>query len=88
MSQLVFGEISKAEAEKRFGLAAMRNPCIALFGPDKFGRGCKTCRHLYRKPGGTRSYLKCAMRKETDGPGSDHRQSWPACGKYERKSGL
>lgn len=81
--QLVFGEISRGEAEKRFGIAAMKNPVIAVYGPDKFGRSCKFCAHLYRKRYG-RVYLKCDLRKDTNGAGSDHRANWPACARYER----
>ena len=83
-NQLIFGEISKAEAEKQFGIAAMKNPCIAAYGPDPMGRTCKFCVHLYHR-GNTRNYYKCEFRKETHGPGSDHRVNWPACGKYERR---
>lgn len=81
--QMVFGEISKAEAEKKFGIVAMKNPCIALYGPDPMGRTCKTCKHLYLKQYSGR-YYKCDLRKNTNGPGTDHRVKWPACGKYER----
>lgn len=86
-SQLVFGEISKAEAEKKFGIAAIKNPCIAIYGPDPMGRSCKTCSHLYAHRH-SRVYYKCDFRKDTHGPGSDHRVNWPACGKYERKMGI
>lgn len=81
-NQLVFGEISRDEAERKFGIAAQPNPCIKLYGPDPMGRSCKWCAHLNRRG----RYFKCAFRKETHGPGSDHRQKWPACGKYERKN--
>lgn len=80
--QIVFGEISKAEAEKKFGIAASKNPVIALYGPDKMGRTCKLCVHLYARKRSKR-YYKCKFRKETCGPGSDHRVNWPACAKYE-----
>jgi hypothetical protein len=81
--QLVFGEISKAEAEKKFGIAAMKNPCIAAYGPDPMGRTCAYCKYLYARRH-SRVYWKCKLRKETNGPGSDHRKKWPACGRYER----
>ena len=81
--QIVFGEISKAEAEKKFGIAAMENPCIGTYGPDPMGRTCAYCSHLYARRQ-SKTYWKCDLRKETHGPGSDHRKKWPACAKYER----
>lgn len=81
--QLKFGEITRAEAEKQAGIVHQDNPLIATFGRDPMGRGCKYCAHLYRKD----RFFKCDLRPETNGPGSDHRQNWPACGKYERKVG-
>lgn len=83
--QLVFGEISRDEAEKKFGIAAQPNPCLKLYGADPMGRSCKWCAHLVPHRMG-RTYYKCDLRKMTHGPGSDHRQKWPACGKYERKN--
>lgn len=83
--QLVFGEISKAEAEKQFGIAAQANPCIAIYGPDTFGsRTCKWCVHLTVHQH-SRRYYKCDLRRVTHGAASDHRVNWPACGRYEHK---
>ena len=61
------------------------NPCLALYGQGPEGKTCKGCKHLYYQGGVgvAGSYLKCAMRKNTRGPGTDHKASWPACGKYE-----
>ncbi len=83
--QIVFGEISKQEAEKKFGIAAMKKPVIALYGPDPMGRTCKLCSHLYARQFSKR-YWKCSLRKETRGAGSDHRVNWPACSKYAEES--
>lgn len=82
--QLKFAEITRAEAEKRAGLVHEDNPCIAAYGRDVMGRSCKFCTHLYAHKH-SRVYWKCDLRKDTHGPGSDHRVNWPACGKYERK---
>ncbi len=83
MTQLVFGEISKAEAEKEYGIAHLGNPCIRLYGLDPFGRTCRFCKHLKRYRQSTR-WMKCDLRKNTHGAATDHKAKWPACGKYER----
>lgn len=62
-----------------------RNPCLEVFrkGPD--GATCKKCQHLRRKSyAGT--FIKCAMRPDTNGPGTDHRVHWQACGKYQERA--
>lgn len=43
---------------------------------------CKECRHLYYKQFSKR-YYKCAHRKDTNGPATDHKVNWPACGLFE-----
>jgi hypothetical protein len=58
------------------------NPCIAAFGKGPEGTRCKKCVHFIRKHyGGV--YFKCALRGDTNGPGTDHRANWPTCGKYQ-----
>lgn len=52
-----------------------------------YGRGpetarCQTCVHLYRKLY-DKTYYKCDQFADTNGPGTDWRVGWPACGKYE-----
>jgi hypothetical protein len=59
------------------------NPCIALYGEGPAGCCCKSCMHLVSHRPGKRRFYKCALRKITHGPGSDHRVGWPACAKYE-----
>lgn len=78
--QIVFGAMSREEAERKFFV----NPCIGLYGRDALSRTCKSCKHLFAKQYSKR-YWKCDLRKNTNGPGTDHRINWPACGKYERK---
>lgn len=80
-TQLVFGEITLKEAER----LNEPNPCVRLYGRDAYGRTCATCRHLHAHAHGRR-YYKCDLRKETCGPGTDHRVKWSACGKYERRT--
>ena len=67
------------EAEKKF--AVEPNPCVRLYGPDAMGRKCKQCRLLRRKKMG-KVYFKCALRGDTNGPGTDHRANWNACAKF------
>lgn len=58
------------------------NPLRRRFGPGPDGATCKTCVHLFAKRyAGT--YYKCALRGDTNGPGTDHRVRWPSCGKYD-----
>ena len=60
------------------------NPCVALYGPGPAGKRCKDCRLLYAKHySGT--YYKCKLRTNTNGPGTDHRVNWPACGKFDER---
>ena len=67
------------EAEKKFAIEP--NPCVRLFGLDSMNRKCKECRLLRRKRmGGT--YFKCALRGDTNGPGTDHRANWNACARF------
>lgn len=58
------------------------NPLIPAYGPGPEGKICKNCTHFFRKQL-SRVYRKCDLRKHTNGPGSDHKANWPACGKYE-----
>lgn len=58
------------------------NPCVQAYGLGPDGATCKTCRRLYRKHFG-KTYIKCDLRPNTRGPGSDHRVGYPACAKYE-----
>ena len=63
------------------------NPCLALYGQGPEGKTCKGCVHLVYR-GARRSYLKCDLLKITHGAGTDHKASWPACGKYEEKKAV
>lgn len=58
------------------------NPCVGLFGKGPEGKTCRTCAHLIRKGRG-KTYIKCALRRNTNGPATDHRARWMACAKYE-----
>lgn len=62
-----------------------KNPCLALYGQGPEGKTCKTCIHLFVQGGTSGRYLKCDLRKNTRGPGTDHRAGWMACRKYEEE---
>ena len=61
------------------------NPCIAKYGQGPVGKQCKECVHLIRVGGHARDYRKCDLRRITQGKGSDHKVSWPACGRFEKR---
>jgi len=46
---------------------------------------CKDCKWLIKQNGGTRDYFKCYKSNITHGAATDWRQSWPACGLYEKE---
>ena len=76
MKDLFGSEVSDIVSDKK------GNPLIALYGPGQDGKKCKPCTHLYRKKY-SKVYIKCDLRKDTNGPGTDHKANFPACGKYE-----
>lgn len=61
------------------------NPCVRLYGKGPDGETCQHCSYLYRKQM-SKCYLKCALRENTSGPGTDHRARWPACSKFEKRT--
>lgn len=58
------------------------NPCVDIYGLGPEGKQCKACSHMFSKRY-DKVYWKCSLRKNTNGAGSDHRKSWPACAKFE-----
>ena len=72
-------ELPDAQTTSRW--AHNPNPCVAALGLGPEGATCKTCVHLFRKTFG-KTYLKCDLRPNTNGAGTDHRAGWDACGKY------
>lgn len=60
------------------------NPLLGVFGKLEGDRKCKECIHLYRKHY-SKVYIKCGLRPDTNGPGTDHRANWPACKKFVPK---
>lgn len=47
------------------------------------GATCGNCRHLKEKHYHSKAYWKCALAKDTNGPGTDIRQKWAGCEKWE-----
>lgn len=57
---------------------------IRRYGAGPEGQTCRGCKWL-RRNGHSRSYLKCGKTLMTNGPASDWRLKWPACGQYDTK---
>ena len=64
------------------------NQCIALYGKGPEGQTCKGCVHLrypiQRNP--KARFWKCDLRRLTHGRATDHKVSYPACGRYEPRT--
>lgn len=63
------------------------NPCIPVYGPGPDGQQCKGCVHLRFPQHHSARHWKCDLRKMTHGAATDHKVSWPACGRYEKREG-
>ena len=57
------------------------NPLVRVYG-IKEGEVCKSCLHFKRKQL-SKTYFKCALRKNTPTEKTDIRANWNACGKFE-----
>jgi hypothetical protein len=98
VTRLVFGEITRDEAERLpidihhptpeerlVDAKPKMNPCVRVFGPGPEGATCKECMFLecYTT---NKNWYKCAMRPYSRGPGTDHRKNWPACDRYFKRA--
>ena len=63
------------------------NPCITAFGEGPPGQTCKGCVHLRYPLGFATRHWKCDRRTLTHGKATDHKVSYPACAKYEKREG-
>ncbi len=59
------------------------NPMVRKFGPGVEGTNCKNCTFVYRKGWGNYTWIKCKLRGDSNGQGTDHRLKWQSCSKYE-----
>lgn len=81
--QLELGKLLQVDARS---IAKIKNPCIRAYGPGPEGGRCKDCDLLVVLEYSKR-YFECRLRPFTNGPGTDHRVNWPACGKFEDTKG-
>lgn len=59
------------------------NPMVVALGLYGDGKKCKHCAHCIENRPGANRYLKCALRKITNGAKTDIRANWNACAKFE-----
>lgn len=76
---------TKAEARRERHRASLVGRMVTLYGRGPEGATCGQCRHLRAKQYAGR-YLKCAFGPQSNGPATDWRARWPACGKFEATS--
>ncbi len=62
------------------------NPCTSLYGYGPDGQTCKGCMHLRYSNASRNRYWKCDLRTLTHGSATDHKVSFPACGRYEKRT--
>jgi len=60
-----------------------KNPMVRTYGYGPKDKLCKHCKHLFYREYANR-YYKCALRKNTNSPSTDHRVNWNACAKFEK----
>jgi len=56
-----------------------------MYGSDP-DHTCGQCKHLIAKRY-DKTYYKCDLTRMTNGPGTDWRVSWRACGRFEEREG-
>lgn len=66
----------------RFTLHPQAPPDTAPTGRRPQPYTCGTCTHLGEVRHNRKTYLKCAVAGDTNGPGTDARRWWPACRVY------
>ena len=76
----MYGDLFKFNARE---IASEPNPMVKAYGKGPPGKRCKHCLWLYGKVF-SKVYYKCKKRGlDTNGPATDHRVNWTACGKFE-----
>ena len=89
-TRLVFGTdrdtgVADELVESRKGGTRKSNPMLLAVGPGPEGKSCADCGHLFRVGGVAGRYYKCALRRVTSGPATDHRVNWPACARFAER---
>jgi hypothetical protein len=77
-------EARKRVKAKRKPLNSGNQEMIGSHGA-RTGFKCGGCAHIFRKKHNAGEYFKCDRHGDTDGPGTDHRLYWPACGLFEAR---
>ena len=67
---------------KQMERPCFQNPCVRHYGNGPAGAKCKECALFIRRGGHANTYFKCELRGVTNGPGTDHRANWLACGRF------
>jgi hypothetical protein len=68
-------------------IAKPDNPCILLYGAGPEGKQCKDCASLVCFTA-SRNFYKCRQRpKLTHGAATDQKVRWPACKRFEPRTG-
>lgn len=76
----VWGNLSAVQGQR---LRAGNHPGSGLpLAADGVGK-CGTCAHLRRKQF-ARTFLKCALGQDSNGPATDIKARWPACASWAR----
>ncbi len=60
------------------------NPMVEVYGAGPDGARCGDCIQFITKHF-DKSYHKCLLRGDSNGPGTDQRVRWQACVKYEAR---
>jgi hypothetical protein len=63
------------------------NPCIVVCGPGPAGQTCKGCVHLRYPLHQAAIHWKCDLRRLSHSRATDHKVSWLACAKYQKREG-
>ena len=93
MNQDLFGhpELNKPKSDRA---AAARRSAVArlskmhtIYGKAPDGQTCKNCINLERFRPGRNTFLKCRLYGISSSEASDWRAKWPACGKYQPRTG-
>lgn len=82
MTDLFGNELQDVKPLKNKSGSFNFNPCIPAYGRGPENTRCRGCKFLIRKHY-SKVYYKCKLRGNTNGPATDHRVNWPACGKFE-----